>query len=98
MLVELDDGASRGEAALLRSALASVRDGDGQQALSLLAEHAARYPSGAFSTERRGLRVLALCAAGMSAEGQREQAAFLREAGGSPIAARVRSACTERTP
>ena len=93
----LDDG-SRGEVTLLRSALASVRDGNGQRALSLLAEHAERYPSGAFSTERRGLRVLALCAAGRSAEGQRERAAFLRDAGESPIAARVRSACSDREP
>lgn len=92
------DDAARGEVTLLRSALASVRDGNGQQALTLLAEHAARYPSGAFSTERRGLRVLALCAAGKSAEGLREQAAFLRDAGGSPIAARVRSACSDREP
>jgi hypothetical protein len=75
-----------------------VRDGDGQQALSSLAEHAARYPSSAFSTERRGLRVLALCAAGRTADGEREQTAFLREAGGSPIAARVRSACSDREP
>jgi hypothetical protein len=82
-----------GEVSLLRSALTSLRDDDAARALSLLADHAARYPSGTFTTERRGLRVLALCAAGLQAEGRREQSAFLREAGSSPIAARVRTAC-----
>jgi len=83
------------ELALVRRALTSLRDRDAERALALLADHAARYPSGAFATERRGLRVVALCAAGLVDQGQREQAAFLREAGSSPIAARVRSACPE---
>jgi hypothetical protein len=44
------------------------------------------------------LHVLALCAAGRVDEGRIEQAAFLRKAPSSPIAARVRNACpsTER--
>jgi hypothetical protein len=82
------------ELSLIRAALTSLRDRDSLQALRLLDEHAARYPTGAFSTERRALRVVALCAAGRSEEGARERALFLKTAGDSPIAARVRSACT----
>ncbi len=81
------------ELALIRSALTSLRDHDSLQALRLLDEHAARYPSGAFGTERRALHVVALCAAGRTEEGARERAQFLKTSGDSPIAARVRSAC-----
>jgi trimeric autotransporter adhesin len=89
--------APSGELALLRGALTSIRDGQAERALTLLADHASRYPEGAFANERRGLRVLALCSAGLTAEGEREQAAFLREASASPIAARVRTACSKDT-
>jgi hypothetical protein len=81
------------ELALIRAALTSLRDHDSAQALRLLDEHAARYPSGAFGTERRALHVVALCAAGRLEEGSRERAQFLKTSGDSPIAARVRSAC-----
>jgi hypothetical protein len=81
------------ELALIRAALTSLRDHDSAQALRLLDEHAARYPSGAFGTERQALHVVALCAAGRHEEGSRERAQFLKTAGDSPIAARVRSAC-----
>lgn len=81
------------ELALIRAALTSLRDHDSNQALRLLDEHAARYPSGAFSTERRALHVVALCAAGRTDEGARERTQFLKASGDSPIAARVRSAC-----
>ncbi|MET0287863.1 MAG: hypothetical protein ABW352_25465 [Polyangiales bacterium] len=81
------------ELTLIRAALTSLRDRDSLQALRLLDEHAARYPSGAFSTERRALHVVALCAAGRTDEGARERAQFLKTSGDSPIAARVRSAC-----
>jgi hypothetical protein len=83
------------ETELIRKALTSLRDRDAASALSLLDEHAARYPSGAFTTERRGLHVLALCAAGRTQEGKSEQAAFLKQAGSAPIAARVRTACEQ---
>jgi hypothetical protein len=76
--------------------MTSLRDRDANRALALLDEHAARFPSGSFATERRGLHVVALCAAGRLDDGRREQAAFLKSAGSSPIAARVRGACTER--
>lgn len=81
------------ELALIRAALTSLRDRDSLQALRLLDEHAARYPNGAFATERRGLHAIAQCAAGRAEDGARERAAFLKSFGSSPIAARVRSAC-----
>jgi hypothetical protein len=81
------------ELALIRAALTSLRDHDSMQALRLLDEHAARYPNGAFANERRGLHAIAQCAAGRYEDGSRERAAFLKTAGKSPIAARVRSAC-----
>ena len=84
-----------GELVLIRQALTSLRDRDATGALALLDEHAARYPSGAFATERRGLHVVALCAAGNLRDGRSEQAAFLRQAATSPIAPRVRRACEE---
>jgi len=84
------------ELALIRRAMTSLRDRDANRALALLEEHAARFPRGSFATERRGLHVVALCAAGRLDDGRREQAAFLKSAGSSPIAARVRGACNER--
>lgn len=86
---------SESELTLIRRALTSLRDHDNERALSVLARHAAQFPNGAFTMERRGLRVVALCAAGRSSEGRNERATFLREAGESPIAARVRRACDE---
>jgi len=84
------------ELTLIRRALTSLRDGQPAQALAQLDEHAARFPTGSFSTERRGLHVVALCEAGRTDEGERERAAFLKSSASSPIAARVRSACNER--
>ena len=83
------------ELELIRRAMTSLRDRDPGRALALLDEHERTYPSGAFATERRGLHVVALCAAGKLLEGRSEQASFLRSDGSSPIAARVRRACVE---
>lgn len=91
--VTSDTGASGRESELIRRALTSLRDHQPTSALAVLDEHASRFPSGAFATERAGLRVLALCEAGRTEEGLRARAEFLREAGKAPIAARVRHAC-----
>jgi hypothetical protein len=81
------------ELTLIRRAMTSLRDRDPGRALTLLDEHAVRFPSGSFANERRGLHVVALCATGKLADGRREQAAFLKSSASSPIAARVRGAC-----
>lgn len=83
------------ELRLIGRALTELRDADPERALALLQRHAARFPRGAFATEREGLKVLALCAAGRIEEGRRAQAAFLRTSESAPIAVRVRLACAQ---
>lgn len=85
----------REELALIRGALLSLRDGSPMRALSLLGEHAIQYPRGVFASERRGLRVIALCTAGRLDEGREQRKVFLREEGASPMAERVRNSCQE---
>ncbi|MET0343353.1 MAG: hypothetical protein ABW252_20250 [Polyangiales bacterium] len=83
------------ELALIRGALTNLRDGAPQRALSLLSEHGEAYPEGAFASERRGLRIVALCASGRLDEGRKERVVFLRREGSAPVAERVRHACQE---
>jgi outer membrane protein assembly factor BamD (BamD/ComL family) len=65
---------------------------DPQAALSLLDRVARAHPSGYFVEEREALRVLALMAAGQSAQAKRRADAFLRVYPSSPFADRVRAA------
>ncbi|MFM2416532.1 MAG: hypothetical protein RL385_1255 [Pseudomonadota bacterium] len=81
------------ELTLLRRAQTAMRDGDPLRALSLLHQHAVRFPAGALRDERLGAVVLATCASGKLDAGRALRAAFLRESPDSPLAARVRSAC-----
>jgi hypothetical protein len=81
------------ELALMRATLTALRDEHGADAMALLEEHARRFPDGVLAHERRGLRVIALCAVGRSAAGRAEQAAFLATDSSSPLAQRVRGAC-----
>jgi hypothetical protein len=83
---------------LIDAALGQLNKGAQARALALLAEHAQLYPSGKFSTERQGLRVLALCASGQLEQGLAEQARFLSSDAKAPIAARVRGACRNEEP
>jgi hypothetical protein len=82
-----------GEARLLEQADADLRRGDAQAALGRLAEHAARYPSGALREEREGIRVVALCRAGREVEGKAAADKFLARSPRSTLAARIRAAC-----
>lgn len=86
------------ELALIDRAATSLRDQQPARALAALDEHLALYPAGLLRTERQGLRVLALCAAGRVEQGQREQTAFLSHASKTPLASRVRSACSKSVP
>ncbi|XXX72570.1 hypothetical protein WMF30_33465 [Sorangium sp. So ce134] len=83
-----------GELALLRSAQGALRAGDAGRALALLEEHTAEYREGALREERRAARVFALCALGRIDESRAEAVRFLRDAPRSPLAERVRAACT----
>jgi hypothetical protein len=84
-----------GEARLLEQADADLRRGDANAALSRLAEHATRYPSGALREEREGVRVVALCRAGREAEGKAAAQRFLARSPHSALATRIRAACGE---
>jgi hypothetical protein len=87
------EGEIESELDLVDDAFAALRASEPGRALALLERHRSLYPTGTFVTERLGLRVLALCAAGRVEEGRLEQTRFLRSASNSPIAARVRNAC-----
>lgn len=81
------------EVALLRSAQSALNAGDADGALSRLADHARRFPTGTMAEERDAARILALCRAGRRDEARDAAARFLRERPSSPLAARVRASC-----
>jgi hypothetical protein len=93
--VEDDGDRVLAEMALLQRAQAALRGGRPGEALELLAQHAERFADGSMAEERQALRVLALCAAGQTASGSAEQAAFLRAYPRSTYAPRVISACAQ---
>ena len=80
---------------LLARARAALIDGQPEQALTRLGEHARRFPEGVLSEERKALRAVALCEAGRDADGEAAAQAFLREHPQAALAQRVRSACLE---
>jgi len=81
------------ETALLLAAQSALHAGDSTKALSLLDEHAKRFPSGALVEERQASRVQALCMAGRTAEARDVARAFLASHPGSPAAIQVRASC-----
>jgi hypothetical protein len=85
------------ETALLERAQAALRRGDAQRALSLLAEHTWRFPTGHLSEARDVARILALCQSGHVTQSREQAARFLATRATSPFAARVRASCPERT-
>jgi len=81
-----------GEVHLLEQADAELRRGDNGAAIERLNEHALRYPSGALSEEREGVRAIALCRGG-KVEGKSMADRFLAATRKSALANRVRAAC-----
>ena len=81
------------ETRLLRAADAATRAGDPSRALALLEEHARRFPGGVLGEERDAERVLALCAAGRTADARAAAQRFLSARPSSALAGRVRSSC-----
>lgn len=81
------------EVALLRRAQRAINAERPAEALTILADHAVRFPGGVMAEEREAARVVALCRAGRAAEARAAAARFLRERPSSPLAARVRAAC-----
>jgi hypothetical protein len=86
------------ELALLRGAKKALDDGDATRALSLLDEHQRRFPAGVLVEERAATRVLALCAAGRTAEARSSATDFLARYPRSPSAPRVRASCGASSP
>jgi outer membrane protein assembly factor BamD (BamD/ComL family) len=82
----------------LEDADAELRAGNPTLALARLSEHAAKYPTGALSEEREGIRAIALCRAGRAAEGRAAADRFLSSTRKASLAARVRTACNVEKP
>jgi hypothetical protein len=80
---------------LIAEAQAELRAGRASHALSVLDEHARRFPQASTLEERQALRVLALCALERLAEGRGARAVFLKTHPDSPYAARVTRACVD---
>jgi len=83
-----------GEMKLLRQADSALRRGDSAAALVALNQHAALYPTGVLSQEREGVRAIALCSGGNTSQGRSAAQRFLSHAAKSPLASRIRSACS----
>jgi outer membrane protein assembly factor BamD (BamD/ComL family) len=83
------------EARWLREAQLAVRSGDARRALTLLDEHAARFPSGKLADAREVTRMVALCDLGARAAAREKAEHFLAEHPGSPFSDRVRRICAQ---
>lgn len=83
------------EAEALAQAQAAIQGGRADEALSLLAGYAKRFPAGVLREEHDALRALALCASERTREGRAAAQVFLREHGSSALAERVRKGCLD---
>jgi len=90
---ELIDGSLEIEAKILREARAARLAGAAGRSLSLVTEHATRFPNGALAPERDAERISALCALGRRGEAQTHIADFELRWTSSPLLERVRAAC-----
>jgi len=86
-------GASLGaEMLLVRGAQIALREGRAGEAMSSLDEHARRFPAGALSRERDGLRAIALCTLERPEARSVAERAILRDPS-TPLARRIATAC-----
>jgi TolA-binding protein len=83
------------EIALLRRAQAALRSGNASGALSLLDEHATRFPKGTLAHERLVTRVQALCKAGRIAQARGLYRAIAGGNPRSPHLAALRNSCPD---
>jgi hypothetical protein len=79
------------ETQLLREADRAVRAGDGERAMALLNDHAARFPDGNLAPERAAERLVVLCLDGKADASAASR--FLAAHPGSALTARVKQAC-----
>lgn len=83
----------RAEVAAIGSANRSLRDGDPENALRILDEHASVLNDGALREETSVARILALCELGRQAEASADARRFLQSSPSSPLVPRVRASC-----
>jgi hypothetical protein len=88
----------RDELALLERAHRELARGNASASLTILDDHALRFPNGAFTAERTAARVFALCALGRVEHARVIGAEFLRAAPASPLVPRIRSSCAGARP
>lgn len=86
------------DTALLREAKAALREGSAARALTLLEEHADRFPRPAQPDIRVALWVETLCALGRTDQATKRANALLERRPGTPVARRLRASCVEKTP
>lgn len=86
------------ELELIRGAQRLLNRNDPRAALTLLTEHAQRFPSGALWEEREASRVFALCKLGNAPAARASAEAFVKRAPHSPFVERVRAACQAPAP
>jgi hypothetical protein len=83
------------EMEVLRRAGTLVRTGDGERAVTVLDEHARRFPGGQLVEDREALRVQALCAKGDAAAAREAARAFEAAHPKSPHLRRVRHSAAD---
>src|SRR5690606_36786244 len=77
----------------MREIQRALRGGDGQRALELIADDAARFSKGVLHQERAAARIQALCLVGRAATARSEAADVVSRSPRSPLLAKVRSTC-----
>lgn len=90
-------GTLAAELEILKSAQVALRAGRHAEARRLADAHLARFPEGVLRLEARATRLLALCGEGPRQNDEREVGEFVRAAGRSPLAEKVRTACAPRS-
>lgn len=88
--------ALRAELALMDRVKAALAHGDDAQALSLLAEHAERFPTGSMIEERRGWTVIARCRSG-AATSRSIAESFARDYPRSMLLDDIHHACSQHS-
>jgi len=86
------------EASLIRAAHAALSTGDAGAAMTLLDEHARRFPHGVLAEDRSGARVHALCASGRADDARAAASAFVAAHPRSALTPAVRRSCAESPP
>jgi hypothetical protein len=81
------------ETRALRSAIADLRDGDADRALSTIDAQETRSPGGALAEESAEVRIVTLCALGRNDEARADASRFLRAHPHSLLASRVLASC-----